>query len=83
MTTTKLELGHHIWFVVHHDGGVINGLEEHDWREGGGLRLPPNMTWEQLFLRNVANRCTEGHVSPYYAAAVQLIEQIKQQSTGE
>lgn len=76
MSDKKLDLGPHIWFIVHHDGPVVTGVQEHDFREGGHLTLPKTMTWEQLFLRNVASRLKEGVQSPYYAKAQTLLEEI-------
>jgi hypothetical protein len=83
-STTTLKLGHHIWFVVHHTGSTITGLEEHDFREGGGLLLHPGSTWEQMFLSHVEARCAEGKASPFYEQAVQLLVSIAdQESVGE
>jgi hypothetical protein len=53
-------LGHHIWFVLHFGAdGKMNGLQEHDWREGGHLSSPVSPdTWEEMFIRNLRQRCT-------------------------
>jgi hypothetical protein len=55
--TRKFNIGHHIWFVLHYDAaGDLDGLEEHDWREGGGLRLPAGQTWEEYFIFRANDR---------------------------
>jgi hypothetical protein len=57
MTRKVIHLGHHIWFVVHLDlAGKIEALEEHDWREGGGIEPPKGETYDQLFERRFKNR---------------------------
>jgi hypothetical protein len=57
--TRTFKIGHHIWFVLYYDNaGNIDALEEHDWREGGGVRLPAGNTWEEYFISLVNDRVT-------------------------
>ena len=52
------KIGQHIWFVLYYNNNKeMYGLEEHDYREGGGLRKNDNETWEELFLKVVLERC--------------------------
>lgn len=53
----RFEIGTHIWFVLHYDlDGNFTGLEEHDWREGGYIIKPPELSIEEFFIRNVGQR---------------------------
>lgn len=49
-------LGTHIWFVIHVENGQIVLLEEHDYREGGMVRKPPEMSYKEFFLKLVGER---------------------------
>lgn len=58
MTTRTFQIGPHIWFVLEYDGtGALYGLQEHDWREGGGLMKPSDISWEEFFIKQVRGRC--------------------------
>lgn len=46
-----------IWFVVEIDKtGEVVYLEEHDWREGGGISADRDKTLEQTFLDHAYSR---------------------------
>lgn len=54
-------IGQHIWFILHYgEDGMLDGLQEHDWREGGGLPLSTRFScWEEQFVARAQDRCTD------------------------
>jgi hypothetical protein len=55
--TRIFEIGSGLWFVLHYDAkGNMVALEEHDWREGGHIRLPVGQTWEEYFVAEALDR---------------------------
>jgi hypothetical protein len=56
--TRTFRIGVHIWFILHYEDGKVVGLEEHDWREGGSIRLPDGLTWEEYFVSEARSRAS-------------------------
>lgn len=53
----RFEIGTHIWFVLHYDSaGNFTALEEHDFREGGHITKPTELSYEEFFIRNAGQR---------------------------
>lgn len=73
ITEAEYTLGPNIWFVLHFKDGVLDALEEHDWREGGFITKPSNLTWEDFAVKRVRNRVTG---DDYKARAEQDIRQL-------
>ena len=52
-----LTLGPGLWFNADFDdNGIITSMEEHDWRSGGGVRIPEGRNPNVYFLEQVYYR---------------------------
>lgn len=64
--TRTFSIGTHIWFVLHFGvDGKMDGLEEHDWREGGSVSKPDGYTWEDYFVQCAGGRASEEKFSNF------------------
>lgn len=55
MTTRTFRIGPHVWFnLTNGADDKLAFLEEHTWREGGGIRADAGKTLEQTFVDHAA-----------------------------
>ncbi len=83
--SVRFGLGSHIWWILHtNDEGRLVSLEEHDLRDGGYFQKRDEETWEEVFLKNVRNRCGQRdtpagaeHADQQVKRAEALLQRIK------